>query len=129
MSAQLSFPPDRPIITRSPSSIRRCSVIALVTFLAILVSSSDVCSSDLGFVTPEAFASGKPVVTCRDSGGPAELVESGVNGLVCEPTADAVARALGSLMSDVSLAERMGAAALVSAGHSSWAQAVKALTG
>ncbi len=84
---------------------------------------------DYGFVTAEAFASGKPVVTCRDSGGPAELVESGVNGLVCEPTPDAVARALASLMSDVSLAERMGAAALVSAGRSSWAQAVKALTG
>ena len=83
---------------------------------------------DYGFVTAEAFASGKPVVTCRDSGGPAELVESGVNGLVCEPTPDAVARALASLMSDVSLAERMGAAALVSAGRSSWAQAVKALT-
>ena len=29
---------------------------------------------DYGFVTVEAFASRKPVVTCRDSGGPAELV-------------------------------------------------------
>jgi glycosyltransferase involved in cell wall biosynthesis len=83
---------------------------------------------DYGFVTAEAFASGKPVVTCRDSGGPAELVEPGVNGLVCEPTPGAVASALASLMSDASLAERMGAAALVSAGHSSWAQAVNALT-
>jgi glycosyltransferase involved in cell wall biosynthesis len=83
---------------------------------------------DYGFVTAEAFASGKPIVTCRDSGGPAELVESGVNGLVCEPTPDAVARALARLMGDVALAERMGAAALVSAGRSSWAQAVKVLT-
>jgi len=30
---------------------------------------------DYGFVTAEAFASGKAVITCRDSGGPAELVE------------------------------------------------------
>ena len=29
---------------------------------------------DYGFVTAEAFASGKAVVTCSDSGGPAELV-------------------------------------------------------
>ena len=28
---------------------------------------------DYGFVTAEAFASSKPVVTCHDSGGPAEL--------------------------------------------------------
>ena len=40
---------------------------------------------DYGFVTAEAFASAKAVVTCRDSGGPAELVENGVNGFVCEP--------------------------------------------
>ena len=46
---------------------------------------------DYGFVTAEAFASGKAVVTCRDSGGPAELVEAGVNGLVCEPTPEALA--------------------------------------
>ncbi len=30
---------------------------------------------DYGFVTAEAFASSKAVVTCRDSGGPAELVD------------------------------------------------------
>ena len=29
---------------------------------------------DYGFVTVEAFRCGKPVVTCTDSGGPAELV-------------------------------------------------------
>ena len=41
ISAQLSLPPESPTITRSPCSISRCSVIALVTFLAILVSRSD----------------------------------------------------------------------------------------
>src|SRR5918995_584241 len=43
-------------------------------------------SEDYGFVTVEAFASRKPVITCRDSGGPAELVEDGINGLVCDPS-------------------------------------------
>jgi glycosyltransferase involved in cell wall biosynthesis len=41
---------------------------------------------DYGFVTVEAFASRKAVITCRDSGGPAELVQDGVSGFVCEPT-------------------------------------------
>jgi hypothetical protein len=36
MSAQLSFPPDKPTITRSPSSISAKSVMALVVFFAIL---------------------------------------------------------------------------------------------
>ena len=36
---------------------------------------------DYGFVTAEAFASRKAVITCRDSGGPAELVQDGVNGV------------------------------------------------
>jgi len=61
-------------------------------------------------------------------GGPAELVESGVNGLVCEPTPEALGGALASLRDDRSVAERMGAAALESAARSSWAQAVSALT-
>src|ERR687892_1737093 len=38
MRAQLSLPPERPTITRSPSSIRLKSCIALVTFLATLDS-------------------------------------------------------------------------------------------
>jgi hypothetical protein len=41
-NAQLSFPPDSPTMTRSPSSISWYSVIALVTFFAIRVSSGDV---------------------------------------------------------------------------------------
>ena len=42
---------------------------------------------DYGFVTVEAFASRKAVVTCTDSGGPAELVVDGTNGYVSEPNA------------------------------------------
>src|SRR5262249_13715576 len=38
-SAQLSLPPDRPTMTRSPSSSRLKSVIALVVFLAMRASS------------------------------------------------------------------------------------------
>jgi glycosyltransferase involved in cell wall biosynthesis len=85
-------------------------------------------SEDYGFVTAEAFASGKAVVTCRDSGGPAELVVDNVNGFVCEPSADALADALRRLMDDRTLAERMGSAAKSTAAQMEWADAVRQLT-
>ena len=63
---------------------------------------------DYGFVTVEAFASRKAVVTCADSGGPAELVANGVNGFVCDPRPESLAVALRKLTDDAALAERMG---------------------
>jgi glycosyltransferase involved in cell wall biosynthesis len=83
---------------------------------------------DYGFVTAEAFASSKAVVTCRDSGGPAELVQDGTNGIICEPTPVDLARALTQLMDDPALAERMGRAARESAGRLQWPDVVTALT-
>jgi glycosyltransferase involved in cell wall biosynthesis len=83
---------------------------------------------DYGFVTPEAFASSKAVITCTDSGGPRELVEDGVSGLVCEPTPDALAGALSMVMTDRALAETMGSAARARADRMKWADAVAALT-
>jgi glycosyltransferase involved in cell wall biosynthesis len=72
---------------------------------------------DYGLVTVEAFASGKAVIACTDSGGPAELVRHGETGLLCEPTPAALAEALARLASDQALAEGLGAgAARVSAG-------------
>jgi glycosyltransferase involved in cell wall biosynthesis len=84
-------------------------------------------AEDFGLVTVEAFASGKAVITCLDSGGPAELVEAGVNGFVVEPTPEAVAGAIGQLMSDQALAERLGAAALAAAARWSWDAAISRL--
>ena len=83
---------------------------------------------DYGFVTAEAFASQKAVVTCRDSGGPAELVEDGVSGFVCEPTPSALAVALRRVMDDPALAERMGQAAHVVGEKLNWDDAVRQLT-
>ena len=85
-------------------------------------------SEDYGFVTAEAFASRKAVVSCRDSGGPAELVVDGVNGFVCEPSADALAGSLRRLMDDPALAERMGREASSTAAKMDWADAVRQLT-
>jgi glycosyltransferase involved in cell wall biosynthesis len=83
---------------------------------------------DYGFVTVEAFASGKPVITCRDSGGPAELVEDGVTGFVCEPTPASLAKALRAVCEDRHLAERLGAVALARAAQMSWLETVRRLT-
>ncbi len=84
---------------------------------------------DYGFVTVEAFASRKAVVTCTDSGGPTELVADGVSGLVCMPTASALATGLGRLMADSAAAERMGAAGAARAATLSWPATVRRLLG
>jgi glycosyltransferase involved in cell wall biosynthesis len=83
---------------------------------------------DYGFVTVEAFASGKPVITCRDSGGPVELVQDGITGLVAEPSPAALAAAIRRVMEDRPLAEKMGASAQTAAARLSWADSVKQLT-
>jgi glycosyltransferase involved in cell wall biosynthesis len=85
-------------------------------------------AEDYGFVTAEAFASHKAVVTCRDSGGPAELVENDVSGLVCDPTPAALAGALKQMMHGEGAAERMGTAAFATGARLTWADTVKALT-
>jgi glycosyltransferase involved in cell wall biosynthesis len=67
---------------------------------------------DYGFVTLEAFLSRKPVVTCRDSGGPLEFVRDGVNGFVVEPDPDAIAARLDELYYDRARARALGEAGL-----------------
>jgi glycosyltransferase involved in cell wall biosynthesis len=82
---------------------------------------------DYGFVTVEAFASGKPVITARDSGGPAELVRNGENGLVVEPSPPALAEALARVADDRAAAERMGAAGRRLADTLTWPATVERL--
>jgi glycosyltransferase involved in cell wall biosynthesis len=84
-------------------------------------------NEDYGFVTVEAFSCAKAVVTCRDSGGPAELVRDGVNGLVSDPTPEALARALRTISNDRNLATRMGEAGAADAAGMTWPGAVEQL--
>ena len=83
---------------------------------------------DYGFVTAEAFASRKAVITCRDSGGPAELVQDGVSGFVCDPTPWSLAAALRRVMDDATAAETMGTDALAAGAKLNWRDAVAQLT-
>jgi glycosyltransferase involved in cell wall biosynthesis len=84
-------------------------------------------NEDYGFVTVEAFSCAKPVITCRDSGGPAELVQDGVNGWVTDPTPESVARALRAAMDDRNLAIRLGEAGAAVATRMTWPDAVSQL--
>lgn len=64
-----------------------------------------------GYVSMEAFAARRPVVTTSDAGGVLEAVEDGVTGLVADPTPAALGAAFDRLYADRMLAERLGATA------------------
>jgi glycosyltransferase involved in cell wall biosynthesis len=99
--------------------------------LAQLARCRAVCftplSEDYGFVTVEAFASRKAVITCSDSGGPTELVRDHETGLICEPTPASIAIALARMTDDAAFAERLGTRAGEQAATMTWDDAVKQL--
>jgi glycosyltransferase involved in cell wall biosynthesis len=84
-------------------------------------------NEDYGFVTGEAFASRKAVITAADSGGPAELVEDGQSGFVVEPTAEALAARFDLLAADRRMAERMGQKGFQFIAKLTWPHAVRKL--
>jgi glycosyltransferase involved in cell wall biosynthesis len=84
-------------------------------------------NEELGLVTLEAMRSGKPVITCRDSGGPTELVEHARTGLVTDPTPEAVAAAIDRLAADPELARRLGEAGRQRAESFTWHRTVTRL--
>ena len=96
--------------------LARCRAVVFPTF-----------NEDYGFVTVEAFASGKSVITCEDSGGPAELVRDGQNGFVTKPTTIALAQAMRAVMDDRLLAMRLGEAGAAVAARMTWQNAVARL--
>jgi glycosyltransferase involved in cell wall biosynthesis len=98
--------------------LARCRAVAFLPF-----------EEDYGFVTVEAFASGKAVVTTTDSGGPAEIVSHGDSGYVVAPEPAAVATALAELSGDASQAERLGARARDVSARFTWPHVVDRLLG
>jgi glycosyltransferase involved in cell wall biosynthesis len=83
-------------------------------------------AEDYGLVTLEAYSSSKPVITCEDSGGPAELVVDGDTGCVVSPDVEGVAGALERLLAP-GAAETMGRAAFEVAGRHTWPAVVNRL--
>jgi glycosyltransferase involved in cell wall biosynthesis len=83
-----------------------------------------------GYVTLESYQSGKPVITCHDSGGVLQLVENGISGFVVPSRPEALAEALDELADDRALAERLGEGGRenVERLQISWDAVVEALT-
>ena len=63
---------------------------------------------DYGYVTLESFLARKPVITTPDSGGPLEFVRDGVNGMIVDPSPEALAAAINQLAADRTRAARLG---------------------
>jgi glycosyltransferase involved in cell wall biosynthesis len=86
-------------------------------------------NEDYGYVTVEAFFSGKPVVTTTDAGGPLEFVTHGETGLVAEPTPEALAAAIDQLREMPPAALRsMGEAGFARVKPISWDHVIDRLT-
>lgn len=83
---------------------------------------------DYGYVTVEAFQSGKPVVTTDDSGGVLEFVRDEENGLVCPPAPRRIAAALDRLAESEELALRLGKAGRKRVEAIHWDSVVERLT-
>jgi glycosyltransferase involved in cell wall biosynthesis len=84
---------------------------------------------DFGYVTLEAFLARKPVITCRDSGGPNEFVVDRVNGLVCDPEPEALAQAMSFLATDRARAAAYGSAGYEVARVITWDGVIEKLVG
>lgn len=63
---------------------------------------------DYGYVTLEAMASSKPVITAKDSGGVLEFIRDQENGLICEPDSGMVAKAVNRLVEQPEFSKKLG---------------------
>jgi len=82
---------------------------------------------DYGYVTLEAFASGKPVITCSDSGEAAAIVQQSLAGYVCPPDPAAIGKHIDMLWQDRPLAETFGRSGREWVRGLSWANIVARL--
>lgn len=85
---------------------------------------------DYGYITLEAMAASKPVITALDSGGPLEFVIDDLTGEVVEPSPSEIARAMDYMMISKYAAVEMGKQAKKHLGEMeiSWDNVVKELT-
>lgn len=63
---------------------------------------------DYGYITLEAMAACKPLITCTDSGGPLEFVINNKTGFVCSPSPRELASVIDTLAYDPAMAVAMG---------------------
>ena len=85
------------------------------------------CNEDFGLVAIEAFHSAKPIITCRDSGQPAMMTSRFQAGLICDPTATAVADAIDSLFASPERARKLGENGRFKVAEMTWNTTAQAL--
>src|SRR5262249_5813082 len=85
---------------------------------------------DYGYVTVEAFKSGKPVLTAADSGGVLEFVDNGRNGFVVPPDSPReLAARIDTLYRDREKARAMGERGRETVAKIGWDLVVERLLG
>lgn len=82
---------------------------------------------DYGYITLEAFASHKPVITCTDSGEPSRLIQHGQSGLICSPSSQSVKAAMEWIFTHRSEAAKMGEKGAEFVENMSWANVAEQL--
>lgn len=75
---------------------------------------------DYGYVTLEAFKSGKPVITCKDSGEPTFFVKNAVNGFICDPDPKDIAEKIDYIFINRNKSIEMGINGKSTITHISW---------
>lgn len=83
---------------------------------------------DYGYVTLEAFLSGKPVLTCRDSGGVLEFARDGENSYVADFDPQQMGACFDKLYRDKRRAKEMGQAGYELVKDISWDDVIDKLT-
>ena len=75
---------------------------------------------DYGMVTIEAFRSGKPVITCFDSGEPSYIVKNNDSGFICNPNPRDIGEKFDYLYNHADIAREMGLRGKLSVQHINW---------
>lgn len=75
---------------------------------------------DFGLVTLEAFLSRKPVITCKDSGEPTNIVRDGESGFICPPSPQEIASKIDYLFHNPGIARQLGERGYASVEHIKW---------
>ncbi|MDL2324563.1 glycosyltransferase family 4 protein [Ruminococcaceae bacterium OttesenSCG-928-A16] len=85
---------------------------------------------DYGYITLEAMAAARPVITAADSGGPLEFVQDGITGMITQPTPEEIAKAMDELWKHKKMAKQFGEAGKkhLAEMNINWEHVVKELT-
>ncbi len=63
---------------------------------------------DYGYVTLEGMLASKPIITCKDAGGPLEFVRHQETGIIAESTPDSLASAMDEIWENRTWAAKLG---------------------